>query len=59
MNQDQWIGRVEIALGAATELVGAVLHSANLQNRGLRQRTLGRARTRYGSAVAAVARRSH
>ena len=59
MNQDQWKGRIEIAIGTVTELTGTVLHSSSLKQRGRRARALGYARTGYGNAVAAVVRRSH
>jgi hypothetical protein len=58
MNEDQWKGRLEIAIGSALELTGLVLNSPRLKERGQRERKLGQARTRYGSAIAAVVRRS-
>jgi hypothetical protein len=57
LNQDQWIGRLEVAIGAATERLGSTLRSVNLETRGARLQARGHARARYGGAVAAVARR--
>lgn len=59
MNQDQWKGRIGVAIGAVKELTGSLLHDADLKERGRRERKVGNARAGYGSAVAAVVRRSH
>ena len=59
MNQDQWKGRVDIAIGVVKELAGVVLHDRDLRQRGEQERKIGYARAGYGNAVAAVVRRSH
>ena len=59
MNQDQWKGRVDIAVGAVKEIAGVVLHNEDLKQRGQQERKIGSARAGYGNAVAAVVRRSH
>ena len=59
MNQDQWKGRIAVAVGTVKELTGAITHNAELQERGQRERKVGHARAGYGNAVAAVVRRAH
>jgi hypothetical protein len=58
MNQDQWKGQFEVAIGAVIEMSGVVLNSVALKERGLRRRMLGNARARYGRAIASVIDRS-
>jgi hypothetical protein len=58
MMQDQWIGRIEIALGAAIEMTGRVLRSSDLKEQGVHKRIIGSARLRYGRSIAAVVGRS-
>jgi uncharacterized protein YjbJ (UPF0337 family) len=59
MNADQIRGRIDVAVGLLTELVGTVLRRPDLEHRGQREQLTGHARASYGNAVAAVVRRAH
>jgi uncharacterized protein YjbJ (UPF0337 family) len=49
MNRDQSKGRIEAANGRAREIVGRVKGNEGLEQKGKRQKDLGRARVAYGN----------
>jgi len=49
MNRDQSKGRIEAASGRAREIIGRVKGNEGLEQKGKRQKDLGRARAAYGN----------
>jgi uncharacterized protein YjbJ (UPF0337 family) len=49
MNKDQSKGRIEAASGRAREIIGRVKGNEGLEQKGKRQKDLGRARAAYGN----------
>ena len=49
MNRDQSKGRIEAASGRAREIIGKVKGNEGLEQKGKRQKDLGRARAAYGN----------